>query len=72
VQNTNLGHLESQRNNTIAEALGVTERTVQRDWDKARGILIAVLITTGPTRSPLIRASHDSPLVVDTLECERN
>jgi RNA polymerase sigma factor (TIGR02999 family) len=27
----------------IAEALGVTERTVQRDWEKARGILEAVL-----------------------------
>jgi RNA polymerase sigma factor (TIGR02999 family) len=27
----------------IAEALGVTERTVQRDWDKARGILSAAL-----------------------------
>jgi RNA polymerase sigma factor (TIGR02999 family) len=25
----------------IAETLGVTERTVQRDWEKARGILAA-------------------------------
>jgi len=27
----------------IAAALGVTERTVQRDWEKARRILEAVL-----------------------------
>jgi RNA polymerase sigma factor (TIGR02999 family) len=27
----------------IAETLGVTERTVQRDWEKARGILAAAL-----------------------------
>jgi RNA polymerase sigma factor (TIGR02999 family) len=27
----------------IAEALGVTERTVQRDWEKARAILAAAL-----------------------------
>jgi len=27
----------------IAEALGLTERTVQRDWEKARGILRAAL-----------------------------
>jgi RNA polymerase sigma factor (TIGR02999 family) len=33
------GYSESE----IAEALGVTERTVQRDWQKARIILIAAL-----------------------------
>ena len=27
----------------IAETLGVTERTVQRDWEKARAILAAAL-----------------------------
>jgi RNA polymerase sigma factor (TIGR02999 family) len=27
----------------IAEALGVTERTVRRDWDKARAMLVAML-----------------------------
>ena len=27
----------------IAEALGVTERTVERDWEKARAILAAAL-----------------------------
>ena len=27
----------------IAEALGVTERTVRRDWDKARTLLFAAL-----------------------------
>jgi RNA polymerase sigma factor (TIGR02999 family) len=27
----------------IAESLGLTERTVQRDWDKARAILAAAL-----------------------------
>jgi RNA polymerase sigma factor (TIGR02999 family) len=27
----------------IAEALGVTERTVRRDWDKARALLLAAL-----------------------------
>ena len=27
----------------IAEALGITERTVQRDWEKARLILAAAL-----------------------------
>jgi len=27
----------------IAEALGVTERTVRRDWDKARVLLLAAL-----------------------------
>jgi RNA polymerase sigma factor (TIGR02999 family) len=33
------GYTESE----IAETLGVTERTVQRDWEKARGILAAAL-----------------------------
>jgi RNA polymerase sigma factor (sigma-70 family) len=27
----------------IAQSLGLTERTVQRDWDKARLILLAML-----------------------------
>jgi RNA polymerase sigma factor (TIGR02999 family) len=33
------GYTESE----IAETLGLTERTVQRDWEKARGILAAAL-----------------------------
>lgn len=35
------GILNSDRE--IAETLGVTERTVQRDWEKARAILAAAL-----------------------------
>jgi RNA polymerase sigma factor (TIGR02999 family) len=33
------GYSESE----IADSLGVTERTVQRDWEKARGILAAAI-----------------------------
>ena len=28
----------------LAETLGVTERTVQRDWEKARAVLAAALL----------------------------
>jgi len=33
----------------IAEALGLTERTVRRDWEKARIILAAALLGRGPS-----------------------
>jgi RNA polymerase sigma factor (TIGR02999 family) len=33
----------------IAEALGLTERTVRRDWEKARIILAAALMERGPS-----------------------
>ena len=29
----------------IADALGVTDRTVRRDWDKARAMLVVMLAT---------------------------
>lgn len=36
----------------IAEALGVTSRTVRRDWAKARGLLYAWLVPEGPSATP--------------------
>ena len=50
----------------IAEALGITERTVQRDWEKARAILRAVLKQM--SRAPRVleilapEAEEDGPL----------
>ena len=40
-----------------AEALRVTERTVRRDWVKARGLLYQAL---GPTSCPAL--AHPSPI----------
>lgn len=36
----------------IAEALGVTSRTVRRDWAKARGLLYDWLVPEGPSATP--------------------